>query len=175
LIAKAVQDWIAAVGARTAYIAPGSPWENGYVESFNARLRQEMNPFDVPRFGCEPERLRRNTEQTSGPVQIEPRLYSIRRWPKDRYLVAQSERGDPVNSSGISGHLGGVIFGQARGREASRGARPPQRREPSERLRGRSSFTEPSTALPQQPPAIAVDRPVWLKVTSLRKSLSRRS
>ena len=36
------QDWIAAVGAKTAYIAPGSPWENGYVESFNARLRDEL-------------------------------------------------------------------------------------------------------------------------------------
>ncbi len=32
-IAKAVQEWISAVGAKTAYIAPGSPWENGYVES----------------------------------------------------------------------------------------------------------------------------------------------
>src|SRR5215216_505132 len=31
-----------AVGAKTAYIAPGSPWENGYVESFNARLRDEL-------------------------------------------------------------------------------------------------------------------------------------
>ena len=41
-VAKAVQEWIAAVGARTAYIAPGSPWENGYVESFNARLRDEL-------------------------------------------------------------------------------------------------------------------------------------
>jgi transposase InsO family protein len=42
-VAKAVQTWIAAVGARTAYIAPGSPWENGYVESFNAaRLRDEL-------------------------------------------------------------------------------------------------------------------------------------
>ena len=40
--AKAVRGWIAAVGARTAYIAPGSPWENGYVESFNARLRDEL-------------------------------------------------------------------------------------------------------------------------------------
>ena len=37
-----VRDWIAAVGARTAYIEPGSPWENGYVESFNARLRDEL-------------------------------------------------------------------------------------------------------------------------------------
>jgi len=41
-VARAVQEWIAAVGAKTAYIQPGSPWENGYVESFNARLRDEL-------------------------------------------------------------------------------------------------------------------------------------
>ncbi len=40
--AKAVQEWITAVGAKTAYIAPGSPWENGFIESFNARLRDEL-------------------------------------------------------------------------------------------------------------------------------------
>ena len=37
-----MQDWVAAVGAKTAYIARGSPWENGYIESFNARLRDEL-------------------------------------------------------------------------------------------------------------------------------------
>ena len=36
------QGRIAAVGARTAFIEPGSPWENGYIESFNARLRDEL-------------------------------------------------------------------------------------------------------------------------------------
>ncbi|WP_425375062.1 IS3 family transposase [Methylobacterium brachiatum] len=41
-IAKAVQDWIVAVGSKTAYIEPGSPWENGYCESFNAKLRDEL-------------------------------------------------------------------------------------------------------------------------------------
>ena len=41
-VADAVQKWIGAVGARAAYITPGSPWENGYVESFNARLRDEL-------------------------------------------------------------------------------------------------------------------------------------
>jgi putative transposase len=41
-VAKAVQQWITAVGAKTAYIAPGSPWENGFIESFNARLRDEL-------------------------------------------------------------------------------------------------------------------------------------
>ena len=40
-IARAVQTWIAAVGAKTAYIAPGSPWENGYIESFNGKFRDE--------------------------------------------------------------------------------------------------------------------------------------
>lgn len=41
-IAQAVRDWIAAVGSKTAYIEPGSPWENGYCESFNARFRDEL-------------------------------------------------------------------------------------------------------------------------------------
>ena len=41
-IAEIVCNWIAAVGATTAYIEPGSPWENGYCESFNARLRDEL-------------------------------------------------------------------------------------------------------------------------------------
>ncbi|MBD3847282.1 IS3 family transposase [Bosea sp. SSUT16] len=41
-IARAVRDWIAAVGAGTAFIEPGSPWENGYCESFNSKLRDEL-------------------------------------------------------------------------------------------------------------------------------------
>lgn len=41
-VAQALRDWIAAVGARTAYIEPGSPWENGYCESFNGKLRDEL-------------------------------------------------------------------------------------------------------------------------------------
>ena len=41
-VAKAVQQWIGGVGAKTAYIERGSPWENGYIESFNARFRDEL-------------------------------------------------------------------------------------------------------------------------------------
>ncbi|KMW58669.1 Mobile element protein [Candidatus Rhodobacter oscarellae] len=41
-IALKVREWIGAVGAKTAYIEPGSPWENGYCESFNARFRDEL-------------------------------------------------------------------------------------------------------------------------------------
>ena len=41
-VALALRQWIAAVGAKTAYIEPGSPWENGYCESFNGKLRDEL-------------------------------------------------------------------------------------------------------------------------------------
>ena len=37
--ARAVREWLGRVGARTLYIEPGSPWENGYIESFNGKLR----------------------------------------------------------------------------------------------------------------------------------------
>ncbi len=37
-----MQVWISAVGAQNAYITPGSPWENGYIESFNGLLRDEF-------------------------------------------------------------------------------------------------------------------------------------
>ncbi|WP_406870279.1 IS3 family transposase [Thioclava sp. 'Guangxiensis'] len=46
-IATKLRNWIEAVGAKTAYIEPGSPWENGYVESFNARLRDELLDGEV--------------------------------------------------------------------------------------------------------------------------------
>jgi putative transposase len=41
-VAEAVQEWIGAVGTKTAYIERGSPWANRYIESFNARLRDEL-------------------------------------------------------------------------------------------------------------------------------------
>ncbi len=41
-IAKAVQDWIAADGAESAYITQCIPWENGCIEPFNAWLRAEL-------------------------------------------------------------------------------------------------------------------------------------
>jgi putative transposase len=40
--AQAVRTWLKRVGVKTLYIEPGSPWENGYVESFNGKLRDEL-------------------------------------------------------------------------------------------------------------------------------------
>jgi len=41
-IAQALQTWLSAHQAQTHYIAPGSPWQNGFRESFHGRLRDEF-------------------------------------------------------------------------------------------------------------------------------------
>jgi len=41
-VAKTVRDWLGRIGVKTLYIEPGSPWENGYCESFNSKLRDEL-------------------------------------------------------------------------------------------------------------------------------------
>jgi len=40
--AKTVRRWLEQMGVKTLFIEPGSPWENGYVESFNGKLRDEL-------------------------------------------------------------------------------------------------------------------------------------
>jgi putative transposase len=41
-IAQAIRRWLPQAGVETLYVAPGSPWENGYAESFHSRLRDEL-------------------------------------------------------------------------------------------------------------------------------------
>jgi putative transposase len=40
--ARAIRKWLNRLGVKTLYIEPGSPWENGYIESFNGKLRDEL-------------------------------------------------------------------------------------------------------------------------------------
>jgi putative transposase len=40
--AKEVRQWLSNIGVQTLYIEPGSPWENGYIESFNGKFRDEL-------------------------------------------------------------------------------------------------------------------------------------
>jgi putative transposase len=41
MIAKVLRHWLSGLGTKSLYIEPGSPWENGYCESFNGKLRDE--------------------------------------------------------------------------------------------------------------------------------------
>ena len=45
--ARAVRKWLSRIGVKTLYIEPGSPWENGYIESFNGKLRDELLNLEV--------------------------------------------------------------------------------------------------------------------------------
>jgi putative transposase len=40
--AKAVREWLCKIGVKTFFVEPGSPWENGYIESFNGKFRDEL-------------------------------------------------------------------------------------------------------------------------------------
>jgi transposase InsO family protein len=40
--ARAVRKWLDRLGVKTLFIEPGSPWENGYIESFNGKMRDEL-------------------------------------------------------------------------------------------------------------------------------------
>ena len=54
-IAKTLRSRIANVGKQTAYIGPGSPWENEYYESFNSKLRDELLNGEIFFTLCEAE------------------------------------------------------------------------------------------------------------------------
>ncbi|WP_156369280.1 IS3 family transposase [Aureimonas sp. Leaf324] len=86
-IAKAVRDWIAAVGARTAFIEPGSPWENGYCESFNSKLRDELLNGEIfyslaeARIVIESWRQHYNTKRPHSSLGYRPPAPAAVPWP----------------------------------------------------------------------------------------------
>ena len=56
-VAKSVCQWLEVSGCRTIFITPGSPWENGYVESFIDKLRDECLNGEIFRNGREAQEL----------------------------------------------------------------------------------------------------------------------
>ena len=45
--AERVREWLQKVEVKTLFIEPGSPWENGYIESFNGKLRNELLDVEI--------------------------------------------------------------------------------------------------------------------------------
>ena len=76
--ARAVRQWLERVEVQTLYIAPASPWENGYIESFNGRLRDELlngEIFDTvleARVLCERWRRHYNTARPHSSLGYRP-------------------------------------------------------------------------------------------------------
>lgn len=92
-IAAALREWIAAVGAKTAYIEPGSPWENGYVESFNSKLRDELLNGEIfytlaeAKIVIEQWRRHYNTVRPHSSLGYKPPAPEVVSWPDSSPLV----------------------------------------------------------------------------------------
>lgn len=86
-IARAVREWIAAVGAQAAFIEPGSPWENGYCESFNSKLRDELLNGEIfyslaeARVVIEGWRQHYNTVRPHSSLGYKPPAPNAKIWP----------------------------------------------------------------------------------------------
>ncbi len=86
-IAKAVREWIAAVGAKTAYIEPGSPWGNGDCKSFNAKFRDELLDGEIfyslaeAKIIIESWRRYYNTKRPHSSLGYRPPAPDVVTWP----------------------------------------------------------------------------------------------
>jgi putative transposase len=86
-VATAVREWIGAVGARSADIEPGSPWENGYCESFNARLGDELLDGEIfyslaeAMIVAESWRRHSNTRRPHSSLGYRPPVPEVVQWP----------------------------------------------------------------------------------------------
>jgi transposase InsO family protein len=88
--AKAVRQWLGRVGVTTLYIEPGSPWENGYIESFNGKLTDELLACEVfdtlleAKVLIERWRVRYNTVRPHSALGYRPPApEAIRPWTPD--------------------------------------------------------------------------------------------
>lgn len=86
-IAQALRDWLSAVGSKTAYIMPGSPWENGYCESFNSKLRDELLNGEIfytlkeAKIVIETWRRHYNTIRPHSSLRYQPPAPEVLQWP----------------------------------------------------------------------------------------------
>ena len=93
LMAKIVREWIATVGAKTAYIEPGSPWENGYCESFNGKLRDELLDGEMfyslaeAKVVIESWRRHYNTSRPHSALSYRPPSPEVVLWPTIRTVA----------------------------------------------------------------------------------------
>jgi putative transposase len=76
MTAKVIRSWLAGLGTRTLYIEPGSPWENGYCESSNGKLRDECLNQEIF-FSLKEAQTFRTTKRPSGEAARSPRAASF--------------------------------------------------------------------------------------------------
>ena len=78
-VARNVRGWLGRIGVKTLYIKPGSPWENGYCESLNSKLRDELLNGEIFTTLREAQVLIRTGDATTMPSGRIPRFDTARR------------------------------------------------------------------------------------------------
>ncbi len=79
-VAQNVREWLGRIGVKTLYIEPGSPWENGYCESLNSKLRDKLLNVEIfttlreAQVLIEAWRRHYNTVRPHSSLAINPRL-----------------------------------------------------------------------------------------------------
>lgn len=97
-VAKAVKEWLSKRGTETLFVEPGSPWENGYIESFNARLRDELlnrvlfNGLREARAIIERHRRWYNEGRIHGSIgYMTPNAYAVKKTSRHGVMTAAKE------------------------------------------------------------------------------------
>ncbi len=126
-IAKAVREWIVAVGAKTAFIEPGSPWENGYCESFNSKLRDELLNGEIfyslaeAKVIIEAWRRHYNTERPHSSLGYKPPAPEVVQWPAPLRKPAQPWKTNHALTFNPDHPMGAGHVTQSFGRRQARG------------------------------------------------------
>lgn len=114
-VAKELRKWLARTGAKTLYIEPGSPWENGYCESFNSKLHDEFLNGEIfyslreVQVLAERWRVYYNTERPHSALGYKPPApAAVRIDAAQRYGKVESQEHFPLSHTADYG--GGLIF-----------------------------------------------------------------
>ncbi len=97
--ARAIRLWLERVGVQTLYIAPGSPWENGYIESFNGKLRDELLDREIfytlreAKVWIERWRREYNTFRPHSALGYRPPAPEAAQWPTTTGLLSAATVG----------------------------------------------------------------------------------
>ena len=102
--AIAVRDWLGRIGVKTLYIEPGSPWENGYCESFNGKLRDELLNGEIFYTLREAQILIENWRQHYNTIRPHSSLGYVPPAPPAILPRADSLLCDPPRSANIGDH-----------------------------------------------------------------------
>ncbi|MBE3088343.1 MAG: transposase [Chloroflexi bacterium] len=119
-IARILRKWLEELGVKTLFIEPGSPWENGYVESFNGKMQDELRNREIfytlkeAQILIERWRKEYNTIRPNSSWDINPPCYACRNPTLGSVSVVLDSGRNMLRPAALFIPEGGMPFGQIR-------------------------------------------------------------